>query len=157
MAVISNDVEPDTIDVTKSDLALLVYSTDIFLFFNYLLINIIFVLNYRIVYNQNMSNRLEEFSWGSNVHTWSNNPYTWSDCQLIAELVKGGGGIEEVNHWKKNDKEKYEQIIKLWCKVKEYDNTFYMKKKKKIKLEAEDIQFMITEVSRSIMSIMNIK
>jgi len=96
-----------------------------------------------------------EFSWGSNQYTWSNNPYTWGDCQLIINIVKSGGGI--VEEWKIKDEKKYKQVIKLWCKVKGYDETYYQKEKKNIKLSTHDINFMVAEVSKYLVSIFNVK
>lgn len=101
------------------------------------------------------------YKWGSCSSPWNLANWKWSECQLVQEIISGNPpGVpgelalppwlqeEETFGLKKDEKEKRERFITLFCKVKGYSETEQKKKVKEgIKITTEDVVFVVKTVS----------
>ena len=85
-----------------------------------------------------------DFKWDLAPTDTTKSRYTWDDVQLVEEIVRGGGDMDEMP-WTKWEDEKKKRLIKLICKVqgRTYKET---KETKEIKITAKDIKLLAEKV-----------
>ena len=89
---------------------------------------------------------MANITWSDNSIIWSSNSFTWDEVQLVQEILRGGGNIEDDMPWMKPQKK--EQLIRLILKVRGETLTESKQKQiKQYKIKAKDIRLVVKEVS----------
>ena len=89
---------------------------------------------------------MASITWNNNNIIWSSNSFTWDEVQLVQEILRGGGNIEDDMPWMKPQKK--EQLIRLILKVRGETLTESKQKQiKQYKIKAKDIRLVVKEVS----------
>ena len=89
---------------------------------------------------------MTNITWNNANFTWNSNSFTWDEVQLVQEILRGGGNIEDDMPWMKPQKK--EQLIRLILKVRGETLTESKQKQiKQYKIKAKDIRLVVKEVS----------
>ena len=89
---------------------------------------------------------MAKITWNNANFTWNSNSFTWDEVQLVQEILRGGGNIEDDMPWMKPQKK--EQLIRLILKVRGETLTESKQKQiKQYKIKAKDIRLVVKEVS----------
>ena len=89
---------------------------------------------------------MADITWNTANFTWNSNSFTWDEVQLVQEILRGGGNIEDDMPWMKPQKK--EQLIRLILKVRGETLTESKQKQiKQYKIKAKDIRLVVKEVS----------
>ena len=89
---------------------------------------------------------MTNITWNNANFTWNSNSFTWDEVQLVQEILRGGGNIEDDMPWMKPQKK--EQLIRLILKVRGETLTESKQKQiKQYKIKAKDVRLVVKEVS----------
>ena len=85
---------------------------------------------------------MTNITWNNANFTWNSNSFTWDEVQLVQEILRGGGNIEDDMPWMKPQKK--EQLIRLILKVRGETLTESKQKQiKQYKIKAKDIRLVV--------------
>lgn len=108
-------------------------------------------------------------TFGGVCETWSTNCRLWSDClyQVVEEVFGGARDpqywhdppfYEELDKYQERHPDKSDLLIKIYvkCANKKYKNEFKLPKKK-IKVNVDDVQFILTTLKEVGVDVKNIR